>query len=69
MRRVVKAGIASGDFVTKQPDMTAVALLSLGIDITRWYREGGQWSADEIADHHCDLGLGMLGILEWRADE
>lgn len=61
MRRLVDAGIASEDFVTKRPDMTAVAILSLGIDTTRWYREDGKWSADEIADHYCDLALGMLG--------
>jgi AcrR family transcriptional regulator len=69
MRRVVEAGVASGDFVTKKPDMTAVALLSLGIDTNRWYREGGKWSADEIADHYCDLALGMLGTTDRRAAE
>ncbi|WP_219414936.1 TetR/AcrR family transcriptional regulator [Pseudonocardia nigra] len=67
MRRLVDAGIASGHFVTNRPDMTAVAILSLGIDTTRWYREDGKWSADEIADHYCDLALGMLGAADRAA--
>jgi AcrR family transcriptional regulator len=61
MRAVVEAGVASGAFTTAHPQMTALALLSLGIDVARWYRDEGEWTPEEIADHYCDLALRMVG--------
>ncbi|WP_433684668.1 hypothetical protein [Nocardia sp. CA-119907] len=39
----------------------ATALLSLGIDIARWYHEGGSWSPKDIGDHYADLALRIVG--------
>jgi AcrR family transcriptional regulator len=61
MRAVVEAGVASGAFSTESPRMTALALLSLGIDVARWYRDEGEWTPRDIADHYCDLALRMVG--------
>ncbi len=61
MRAVVEAGVASGAFTTANPRMTALALLSLGIDVARWYRDEGEWTPQDIADHYCDLALRMVG--------
>lgn len=61
MRSVVEAGVATGAFTTAHPRMTALALLSLGIDVARWYRDEGEWGPEEIADHYCDLALRMVG--------
>lgn len=61
MRAVVEAGVSSGVFTTPHPRMTALALLSLGIDVARWYRDEGEWGPGEIADHYCDLALRMVG--------
>lgn len=41
--------------------MASVALLSLGIDIARWYREDGEWSPDQIGDYYADLALRLAG--------
>lgn len=57
---LVARGIAEGKFHTLHPRMTVVALQSLGIDIARWYREGG-WSANEIAEGYVDLALRIVG--------
>ena len=59
--RVVEAGVASGDFHTPNPPMTALALLSLGIDVARWYRDEGAWSPEAIADYYCDVALRIVG--------
>lgn len=61
VRQVVEAGVAAGAFDTPNPPMTALALLSLGIDIARWYRDEGEWSPEEIADYYCDLALRIVG--------
>lgn len=61
VRRVVESGVESGLFRTPSPRMTALALLSLGIDVARWYRDEGEWSPEDIADHYCELALRMVG--------
>ncbi|GLW99372.1 TetR/AcrR family transcriptional regulator [Microtetraspora sp. NBRC 16547] len=61
MRLLVEAGVAGGVFHTSNPRMTALALLSLGIDVARWYRDEGEWSDKDIADHYCELALRIVG--------
>jgi AcrR family transcriptional regulator len=61
MRGVVERGVADGSFHTSDAQMTAAALLSLGIDVARWYRDEGGWSPDQIADHYCELALRIVG--------
>lgn len=61
MRDVINAGVANGAFQTSNPRMTALALLSLGIDLARWYRDEGEWTPEEIADHYCEIALRMVG--------
>ncbi|WP_406068834.1 TetR family transcriptional regulator [Micromonospora sp. NBC_01638] len=61
MRRVIEAGVRTGAFTTPDPPMTALALLSLGIDVARWYRDDGRWSPGDVADHYCELALRMVG--------
>lgn len=61
LRELVELGVSAGAFHTPDPRMTAVALLSLGIDIARWYRDGGQWSPEDIADHYAGIALRIVG--------
>ena len=61
MRDVVDAGVDSGVFRTSNPQMTALALLSLGIDVARWYRDDGEWEPTEIADYYCEAALRIVG--------
>lgn len=61
VRDVVRRGVAEGVFVTGDPDLTAAALISLGVDVSRWYRPGGRWTPAEVAAHYRGLSLAMLG--------
>lgn len=61
MRDVVERGVAAGVFATDDPHMTSLALLSLGIDVARWYRDEGAWTPEQIADHYRELALRMVG--------
>lgn len=61
MRAVVEAGAASGAFTVSDPRMTALALLSLGVDVARWYRDEGEWDPAEIAGYYCELALRLVG--------
>jgi AcrR family transcriptional regulator len=62
LRSVIDRGLAAGVFATPDPAMTTVALLSMGIDVARWYRDEGAWSPDQIAAHYRLLALRMLGV-------
>jgi AcrR family transcriptional regulator len=68
MRQVVEAGVEQGVFVTSNSHMTALALLSLGVDVARWYRDEGAWSPADIANHYGDLALRIVGAQRIFAD-
>ncbi|MGY2701835.1 AcrR family transcriptional regulator [Nocardioides sp. HB32] len=61
LREVVERGVEAGVFSTSDPHMTSLAILSLGIDVARWYRDEGRWTPDEVAAHYRLLALRMLG--------
>ncbi|HEY0952463.1 TetR/AcrR family transcriptional regulator [Nocardioides sp.] len=61
LRDVLERGVAAGVFTTPDVRMTALAILSLGIDVARWYRDEGRWAPDEVAAHYRLLALRMVG--------
>lgn len=61
VRGLVESGVASGDFDSPDPRMAAVALLSLGIDLGRWYHEEGVWTPKDIAERYADMALRIVG--------
>jgi hypothetical protein len=58
---VVEAGRLDGSFDVADVRMTTGSLLSLGIDVARWYRDPGRLSPQQVADHHVDLALRIVG--------
>ncbi|MDO5629269.1 MAG: TetR/AcrR family transcriptional regulator [Mobilicoccus sp.] len=60
VRRVVDAGVAAGEFVTDAPPLTTRAIISLGMDVARWYRPEGAWSVEQIADHFSAAALRLV---------
>lgn len=61
VRDVVVRGVETGEFDTESPALTGAALLSLGIDIARWYDDGRGWTAERVAEHYRALALRMVG--------
>lgn len=62
VRDLLERGASTGDFATPHPAMTATALLSLGIDVARWYREDRGWSPHDVAAHYVELARRMVGV-------
>ncbi len=60
-KQVVQAGCDAGMFEVTDPAISALAILSLGIDVARWYRPGGAWSPDDIGAQYGELALRMVG--------
>ena len=60
VRGIVERGLAAGVFRTSDPRLTSVALLSLGVDVARWYRDGGPWPPEQVGEHYAAIALGMV---------
>ncbi|WP_249354543.1 hypothetical protein [Rhodococcus sp. USK13] len=61
MLELVTRGVTDRVFDTPDPRMASVALLSLGIDIARWYRDDNLWSPEDIAHRYADMALRIVG--------
>lgn len=61
VRGLIRDGVEAGLFDTPDPRVAAAALLSLGIDIARWYRDDVPWSPDQLAEHYADLAVRIVG--------
>ena len=53
-------GAESGDFDVIDVPRTTLAILSLQIDVARWYSPSGQWSPEELGTTYAELVLRML---------
>jgi AcrR family transcriptional regulator len=60
MRGVLESGVRSGEFVVPDVPGTALALLSLAVDVARWYRPEGPRSPEDIGRLYADLALRMV---------
>lgn len=60
-RRAVARGVDAGVFDVADVDRAARAIISLGVDLVRWYRLDGPDSPDALAAEYAELALRMLG--------
>lgn len=63
VREIVDAGLVAGEFHTDEPGMVTTAILSLGIDIARWYRDDGAWTPEDVGAQYAELALRMVGAM------
>lgn len=62
VRAEVEAGAATGELAAADPALTARALMSMCIDVARWYGTGtrGRPDPDRLAAEYADLALRMV---------
>lgn len=61
MRRMLAEGVASGEFDVPDVPGTTLAVLSLCIDVARWFSADGRRTPDEVGALYADLVLRMVG--------
>ncbi|WP_028660702.1 TetR/AcrR family transcriptional regulator [Nocardioides insulae] len=61
MRDLVESGVAAGEFDVPDAGLATTALLSLGVDIARWYRTDGSWTPEDVGDAYAALALRIVG--------
>lgn len=60
VEEILQQGVEAGDFEVRDLRGTARTILSLGIDVARWFREQGPLSAQDVAALNADLALRMV---------
>ncbi|WP_329369984.1 TetR/AcrR family transcriptional regulator [Streptomyces sp. NBC_01483] len=64
VRGIIEDGVAAGDFDVPDVPGTTLAVLSLCIDVARWFNVGGPRTPDEVGALYADLVLRMVGAKE-----
>jgi AcrR family transcriptional regulator len=62
VRRVVADGVTAGEFGTDDPGATATAILSLCLDVARWYRPGHRRNPEQLGDFNAAAALRLAGV-------
>ena len=60
VRSELARGAESGEFDLIDIQRTTLAILSLQIDVARWYSASGPWSPEDVGQTYADLVLRML---------
>lgn len=58
---LIVTGTGQSIFHPSDPGLSAIAILSMGIRVSAWYRPRGRLSAEEIADLYAEYALRMIG--------
>ncbi|GAA0608358.1 TetR/AcrR family transcriptional regulator [Streptomyces crystallinus] len=61
VRRILNDGVAAGEFDVPDVPGTTLAVLSLCIDVARWFNAQGRRTPDEVGELYADLVLRMVG--------
>jgi AcrR family transcriptional regulator len=57
---IIEGGVELHRFETSTPQLTAHAMLQMGIGVAYWYREDGPLSESQIAYHYGDMALRLV---------
>ncbi|THA74254.1 TetR/AcrR family transcriptional regulator [Streptomyces sp. A0642] len=60
VRRIIGEGVAAGEFDVSDVPGTALAVLSLCIDVARWFNAQGSRTPDEVGELYAGLVLRMV---------
>jgi len=58
---VIRAGVATGEFAVDDVPETALALLSMAVDVARWYDPEIKRTPEAIGHAYGELGLRLVG--------
>ena len=61
VRQVITDGVTSGDFDVPDPGAAAIAVLSLCLDVARWYRPGYRLTPQQLGDFNAVAALRIAG--------
>ncbi|GAA3187585.1 TetR/AcrR family transcriptional regulator [Streptomyces virens] len=64
VRGIIEDGVRSGEFDVVDVQGTTLAVLSLCIDVARWFNVNGPRTPEEVGALYADLTLRMVGVAD-----
>ncbi|MFI9025053.1 TetR/AcrR family transcriptional regulator [Streptomyces sp. NPDC053560] len=61
LREIIQDGTDAGEFSVRDVPGTTLAVLSLCVDVARWFTADGKRTPDQVGELYADLVLGMVG--------
>ncbi|QJU56308.1 TetR/AcrR family transcriptional regulator (plasmid) [Herbiconiux sp. KACC 21604] len=58
---VLRQGVDEAQFSIADLRITTIALLSMGLDVARWFRSTGEWTPEYVAESYVTLALRIVG--------
>ncbi|EME15248.1 TetR/AcrR family transcriptional regulator [Rhodococcus triatomae] len=62
VRSEIRSGVDAGDFVVPAVATAARAILSMGIDVARWYQPGRSTDPEVLVEQYAELAAALLGV-------
>jgi AcrR family transcriptional regulator len=60
-RAIILEGKRAGVFQVKSAKLASFAIREMCVSIARWFRDDGDYTADEVARQHGEFALGLVG--------
>lgn len=60
-RQIITDGKTAGAFDVESPKLASFAIREMCVSVARWFRDGGPYSAEQVADHYADQALRLVG--------
>jgi len=60
MQKLIRAGIRAGQFERVDAALATEAIFGMGEATLAWYRRGGRWTPDDVAEHVAGIALRSL---------
>jgi ABC-type sugar transport system ATPase subunit len=58
---LISSGARSGHFRTRSPRLAAYSILDLGMGVAVWFREGAEFTENDVVWHHTEVALRIAG--------
>jgi AcrR family transcriptional regulator len=62
VRRIIAEGVGAGEFDVPDAVSSAAAILSLCMDIARWYRPGHRRSPEDMGEAYAEAAVRIVGV-------
>ncbi|WP_327293740.1 MULTISPECIES: TetR/AcrR family transcriptional regulator [unclassified Streptomyces] len=63
-RELIERGMAEGAFEVQSARIASYSILDMGIGVASWFREGGEFTVDQLAYQYGDIALRIVGVRE-----
>ncbi|MET7515950.1 TetR/AcrR family transcriptional regulator [Streptomyces sp. NPDC005480] len=68
-RELIERGVAEGAFRVQSARIASYSILDMGIGVASWFREGGEFTVDQLAYQYGDIALRIVGVGKQEAPD